>query len=175
MARSRVFTPSLNIFLGSTPSIAALEMMRQMLDLPAYDRDRVALLFIDIDAPPPAVTAFMQSMGVLGELKTFVLRISVAQNILYADQLAGEIATHTYIPNKIPESFDSGAGGIRNNGHVAACSYHDQIIGLLDKALAQVTAIPSYANPSVANSIFIRHHHILREVARAVVSSAVSQ
>jgi hypothetical protein len=136
----QVDTPSLNIFLGSTPAYAALEAMRRMVYLPEADRRKVALVFLDIDAPPAEVAQFRQEH--LGQLREFDLRISVAHGVLYADQLDQRIASHTYIPTKIPESFDNGAGGIRNNGHVAACADHDKIVQTLDEALASIGALP---------------------------------
>jgi hypothetical protein len=136
----QVDTPSLNIFLGSTPTYAALEAMRRLVYLPEADRRKVALVFLDIDAPPAEVAQFRQEH--LGQLREFDLRISVANGVLYADQLDPRLAPHTYIPTKIPESFDNGAGGIRNNGHVAACADHDKIVQALDEALASIGALP---------------------------------
>lgn len=136
----QIDTPSLNIFLGSTPAYAALEAMRRLVYLPETDRRKVALVFLDIDAPPAEVAQFRQEH--LGQLREFDLRISVAHGVLYADQLDPRIAAHTYIPTKIPESFDNGAGGIRNNGHVAACADHDKIVQALDEALASIGALP---------------------------------
>ncbi|HEX8995459.1 MAG TPA: tubulin-like doman-containing protein [Ktedonobacterales bacterium] len=136
----QIDTPSLNIFLGSTPSYAALEAMRRLVYLPESDRRKVALVFLDIDSPPAEVLQFRQEH--LGQLREFDLRISVAHGVLYADQLDPEVAAHTYIPTKIPESFDNGAGGIRNNGHVAACADHDKIVQALDEALASIGALP---------------------------------
>ncbi|HEX8732698.1 MAG TPA: tubulin-like doman-containing protein [Ktedonobacterales bacterium] len=137
----QVETPSLNIFLGSTPSYAALEAMRRLVYLPESDRRKVALVFLDIDSPPAEVLQFRQEH--LGQLREFDLRISVAHGVLYADQLHPEVANHTYIPTKIPESFDNGAGGIRNNGHVAASADHDRIVQTLDEALAHIGALPT--------------------------------
>src|SRR5689334_18320899 len=82
---SQVAVPSLNIFLGSTPSYSALEVMRQLVHLPDVDRRRVALMFLDIDSPPSEVLQFRQEHP--GLLKEFDLRISVAHGVLYADQL----------------------------------------------------------------------------------------
>lgn len=137
---AQVAVPSLNIFLGSTPSFAALEVMRGLINLPEIDRRRVALMYLDIDSPPSEVLQFRQDHP--GALREFDMRISVAHGILHADQLPDAIASHTYIPTKIPESFDNGAGGIRNNGHVAACTDRTKIVQLLDEALASIGALP---------------------------------
>jgi len=137
----QIETPSLNIFLGSTPSYAALEAMRRLVYLPETDRRKVALVYLDIDSPPSEVLQFRQEH--LGQLHEFDLRISVAHGVRYADQLPADIAQHTYIATKIPESFDNGAGGIRNNGHVAACVDHDRIVQTLDQALAGIGALPT--------------------------------
>jgi hypothetical protein len=136
----QVAVPSLNIFLGSTPSYSALEMMRQLVYLPEYDRRRVAMVYLDIDSPPSEVLQFRQEHP--GVLREFDLRISVAHGVLYADQLNDTVSHHTYIPTKIPESFDNGAGGIRNNGHVAACTDLPKIVQVLDEALSAIGALP---------------------------------
>ena len=91
----QVETPSLNIFLGSTPSYAALEAMRRLVYLPESDRRKVALVFLDIDSPPAEVLQFRQEH--LGQLREFDLRISVAHGVLYADQLHEDIA-HPWLP-----------------------------------------------------------------------------
>ncbi len=135
----QVAVPSLNIFLGSTPAYSALEAMRQLVYLSEADRRRVALVFLDIDSPPSEVFQFRQEHP--GALMEFDLRISVAHGVLYADSLDPRFAPHTYIPTKIPESFDNGAGGIRNNGHVAACTDRARIVQLLDEALAALGAL----------------------------------
>src|SRR5579884_2931358 len=54
-SESQVAVPSLNVFLGSTPSFAALEMMRGLIHLPEGDQRKVALVFLDIDSPPSEV------------------------------------------------------------------------------------------------------------------------
>ena len=135
----QVAVPSLNIFLGSTPAFAALEVMRNLVTLPEADRRRVALMFLDIDSPPAEVLQFRQEHP--GLLQEFDLRISVAHGVLYADALDERVAAQTYIPTKIPESFDNGAGGIRNNGHVAACTDRAKIVQMLDEALSALGAL----------------------------------
>ena len=135
----QVAVPSLNIFLGSTPAFSALEAMRQLVYLPESDRRRAAFVFLDIDAPPSELIQFRQEHP--GALPEFDLRISVAHGVLYADALDRAIAHHTYIPTKIPESFDNGAGGIRNNGHVAACTDHARIVQVMDEALSALGAL----------------------------------
>src|SRR5215469_13975922 len=149
----QVAVPSLNIFLGSTPAFSALEVMRQLIYLPESDRRRVALLYLDIDAPPSEVSQFRQEHP--GTLMEFDLRIGVAHGVLYADPLHQMAAQHTYIPTKIPESFDNGAGGIRNNGHVAACTDRDKIVQLFDEALAALGAIPAERGARPATEIQI--------------------
>ncbi len=139
-AESQIAVPSLNIFLGSTPAYSALEMMRQLVFLSPSDQRKVALVFLDIDSPPAEIQQFRQEH--LGVLREFDLRISVAHGVVYADQLPQPIATHTYVPTKIPESFDNGAGGIRNNGHVAAATDRAKIDQLLEEALSAVGALP---------------------------------
>ncbi len=75
--------------------------------------------------------------------------------MLYADRLDERIAPHTYIPTKIPESFDNGAGGIRNNGHVAGCTDRAKIVQLLDEALSAVGALSLDRNARPVSEIQI--------------------
>ncbi|MFI5271780.1 MAG: tubulin-like doman-containing protein [Ktedonobacterales bacterium] len=135
----QVAVPSLNIFLGSTPAYSALEAMRQLVYLPEADVRRAAFVFLDIDSPPSELLQFRQEHP--GRLREFDLRISVAHGVVYADSLPSAVAHHTYIPTKIPESFDNGAGGIRNNGHVAACTDHAKIVQVMDEALSSLGAL----------------------------------
>src|SRR5205823_387864 len=48
---------------------------------------------------------------------------------------------HTFIQEKVPQYFANGAGGIRNNGHVAACFNYQSIYNTLDAALARITRL----------------------------------
>lgn len=153
LIESQIKVPSLNIFLGSTPAYSALEAMSQLVYLPEQDRRRVALVFLDIDSPPAEVTQFRKAHP--GVLKEFDLKISIAHGITYADPLDKAIAEHTYIPNKTPEAFDNGAGGIRNNGHVAACTDRAKIEQILDLALASVGALDSHQNATPVTEIQI--------------------
>src|SRR5215471_15955298 len=141
VTRAQVLVPSLNIFLGSTPTYAALEMMRQLQYLPTIDRRRVALVFIDIDSPPPELKAFREEHPGIFQEKT--VRIQVLKGAVFANQLDEKIRNHTYIPRKIPESFDTGAGGIRNNGHVAACVHHSDIVNAIDQAITSLATLGS--------------------------------
>lgn len=135
---SQIDTPSLNIFLGSTPTFAALEVMSQLQYLSQADRNRVALVFIDIDNPFELMRFREEHRGLFQE---FNLRIGVLSGGLYADPLPPGIAAHTYLANKTPESFDVGAGGIRNNGHVAACTRRDDIEHTLNQAIMALTRL----------------------------------
>lgn len=141
-----ISVPSLNIFLGSTPGYAALEVMRRVVLLPELDRRHVAFVHLDIDSPPAEVLAFRESHK--GKLTESDLRISVAYGALYADPLPSDRVQHTYIPGKTPQSWDAGAGGIRNNGHVAACTFHTEIRQVIEEALASLKALPQ--DPGVA-------------------------
>src|SRR5262249_19712901 len=128
-----------------------LEAMRQLVALPEADRRRVALVFLDIDSPPTEVQHFRQEHP--GALMEFDLRIAVAHGVLFADRLDERIATHTYIPTKIPESFDNRAGGIRNNGHVAGCTDRAKIVQLLDEAFSAIGALAPDRNARPVSEI----------------------
>jgi len=130
----RINTPSLVILLGSTPARASLELCRQMLNLPARDYRRVALVYIDTDDAPSELVAFRkQHEGVFQE---FNLRIGVPPGINFATQPMDDM--QTYIPAKAPQYFANGAGGIRNNGHVAAAFDHQKILQTLESALVAI-------------------------------------
>lgn len=145
--------PSLNIFLGSTPAYAALEAMRRVVNLPDVERRRIAFVFIDIDSLPSEVESFIKQHK--GKLTIFHLRISVANGASYADALPADRVQHSYIPRKIPQSWDAGAGGIRNNGHVAACTYQREILQALDGALASLRELPPVSGASPVRDILI--------------------
>lgn len=130
----RINTPSLVILLGSTPARASLELCRQMLSLPARDYRRVAMVYIDTDDAPSDLVAFRkQHEGVFQE---FNLRIGVPPGISFATRPADE--WQTFIPAKTPQYFANGAGGIRNNGHVAAAFDHQRILQTLESALVAI-------------------------------------
>ena len=151
--RLRVAVPSLNIFLGSTPAYSALEVMRMMVNAPEVDQRHVALVFIDIDSPPPDLAQFRKEHP--GVLREFALRIGVAKGQRYAETLDERIVDHTYIPAHQAESFDNGAGGIRNNGHVAACSDLENIERTLTSALAAISEIQPVQNAQPVTDLVI--------------------
>ncbi len=130
----RINTPSLVILLGSTPARASLELCRQMLTLPPRDYRRVAMVYIDTDDTPSELVAFRkQHEGVFQE---FNLRIGVPPGVNFATQPMDDM--QTYIPAKAPQYFANGAGGIRNNGHVAAAFDHQKILQTLESALVAI-------------------------------------
>lgn len=132
----RILTPMLVVLLGSTASLAGLELMRQMLTLNTRDRRKVALVYIDTDDPPAPLVEFRnQHHNVFQE---FPLRIAVPTGISNADRI-DEGDQHTFIEKKIPQYFANGAGGIRNNGHVAACFNYQYIRDILDRAIVAIT------------------------------------
>ncbi|MHB8597896.1 MAG: tubulin-like doman-containing protein [Ktedonobacteraceae bacterium] len=147
----RITTPSIIIFLGSTPMLAALELMRHMLTLNQKDIRRVALVYIDTDNWTSAFVKFRhQHNDVFYE---FPIRIAVPTSIAhierryqpvcypYSDPQDDKLELHTFIKGKEPQYFANGAGGIRNNGHVAACFHHQEIYETLDRALVTVSRV----------------------------------
>jgi hypothetical protein len=117
------------------------------------ERRRIAFVFIDIDSLPSEVESFIQRYK--GKLTIFHLRISVAYGATYADALPPDRVQHSYIPRKIPQSWDAGAGGIRNNGHVAACTYQREILQALDGALASLRELPPVVGATPVRDILI--------------------
>lgn len=135
---SRIQTPALVVLLGSTSALAGLELMRHLLTLRAEDRRQVSLVYIDTDDPPAPLVEFRQQYT--NVFQEFPLRISVPVGILEA-QAVNESTGHTFIEGREPQYFTNGAGGIRNNGHVAACFNYQYIYDVLDRALASIARL----------------------------------
>jgi hypothetical protein len=128
---AKIHTPSLVIMLGSTPGKAGLEICRQMLTFSPADCRRLALVHIDTAVNAGEVASFYKDYE--GLFRVFPLRIAIPVSINYAPMPAASL--HTYIPSKLPQPFANGAGGIRNNGHVAAAFDHPRIKQTLEAAL----------------------------------------
>jgi hypothetical protein len=126
------------VLLGSTASLAGLELMRQMLALGVNDRRKIALVYIDTDDPPAPLVEFRNQHN--NKFQEFPLRIAVPTGISNADRIDSDgQLQHTFIQEKVPQYFANGAGGIRNNGHVAACFNHQYIQDVLDRAIIAIT------------------------------------
>ena len=126
-----VHTPTLVILLGSTPALVELELCQHMLLLSQEDCRRVAFVSIDTTAEPRELVAFHKAHE--GIFHVSHLHISIPTTIDYT--IPPDQPLHTYIPSKIPQAFANGAGGIRNNGHVAAALNHTKIKQVLEEAL----------------------------------------
>lgn len=155
----RVNTPALVILLGSTAALSALELMRHMLTLQQQDQRKVAFVYIDTDEPSSSVVEFRQYHN--GVFQEFPLRIAVPVRISHVDRIKQESGNgsldptepHTFIKDKVPQYFANGAGGIRNNGHVAACFHQKDIYDTLDRALASITSISHHQNARRQNEV----------------------
>ena len=146
----RILTPTLTVLLGSTSALSGLELMRHMLTLKASDQRRVALVYIDTDdSPAPLVEFRRQHNNVFQE---FPLRIAVPAGISNATRI-DETDQHTYIEKKVPQYFANGAGGIRNNGHVAACFNYQYIYDVLDRALVAISRLNTDQNMSKVREV----------------------
>ena len=149
-AAPRILTPCLVILLGSTSAIAGLEMMRHMLTLKPADQRRVVLVYIDTDdSPAPLVDFRRQHNNVFLE---FPLRIAVPVGISNATRI-DESDQHTFIRDKIPQYFANGAGGIRNNGHVAACFNYQHIYDVLDRAVVTISRLSTDQNVTKVHEV----------------------
>lgn len=135
---ARILTPNLVILLGSTSAIAGLELMRQMLSLRPSDQKRVVLVYIDTDDPPAPLVEFRRQHN--NVFLEYPLRISVPAGISNAARI-DESDQHTFIRDRIPQYFANGAGGIRNNGHVAACFNYQHIYDVLDRAVMALSRL----------------------------------
>lgn len=138
----RVKTPALVVLLGSTAALAGLEMMEHMRLLKPVDLRRIALVYIDIDNTPNAIIEFHKENA--GKFQEFPLRIAVPAGISHVPRVLqgnDKEEQHTFIGDKIPQYYANGAGGIRNNGHVAACFNYPSIYNTLDAAVARITRL----------------------------------
>jgi hypothetical protein len=146
VAEPRIKTPTLVILLGSTPAKAGLELSRHLLTLAPGDRRKVAQVYIDTDEKPGPQIEFQHEHA--GLLQLYDLHIAVPAGISHSTQIPVDRELQTFIdigpvdrpPNeppklKVPQYFANGAGGIRNNGHVAAAYNHQRIVQTLESAL----------------------------------------
>ena len=155
----RIQTPSVVVLLGSTSALASLELMQQMLSLTTTDFKRVALVYIDTDNIPNSLVEFRQLHS--GKFQEFTVRIGVPVgigNFTKLDQPSGVLRDnyteqHTFIKSRMPQYFTTGAGGIRNNGHVAACANYDLLYDTLERAVMTVTQIDDQYNKVVAKEV----------------------
>lgn len=155
----RIQTPSVVVLLGSTSALASLELMQQMLSLTTTDFKRVALVYIDTDNIPNSLVEFRQQHN--GKFQEFTVRIGVPvgiSNFTKIDQISGTTydgytEQHTFIGGRAPQYFTTGAGGIRNNGHVAASSNYDLLYDTLERAVMTVTQIDDRHNKNVAKEV----------------------
>ncbi len=150
IAAPRILTPSLLILLGSTSAIAGLEFMRQMLTLKPSDQRRIALVYIDTDDPPAPLVEFRRAHN--NVFLEFPLRIAVPAGISNAARI-DESDQHTFIKEKVPQYFANGAGGIRNNGHVAACFNYQYIYDVLDRAVVSISRLSTEQNVTKVHEV----------------------
>ncbi len=136
---SRIRTPSVVILLGSTPARAALEVMRQMLTLSGKDRRKTAFVYIDTDDIPHDLIEFRESHK--GLFQEFITRIAVPAHIETSYIENPAIRRHTFIQPFTPQFFTTGAGGIRNNGHVALAYNLFEVHETIENAINQVMLI----------------------------------
>jgi hypothetical protein len=174
VSAARINTPAIIVLLGSTSAIAALELMQHMLTLKASDRRKIALVYIDTDDPPATLIEFRRQHN--GAFQEFPLRIAVPAGISHVqhvfqkeDPYSKPIQKpsgmcqketippnppnsvdlpepHTFIVGKEPQYYANGAGGIRNNGHVAACFNYQHIYDALDRAVITVARLDNAQN-----------------------------
>lgn len=150
VAAQRILTPTINVFLGSTAGLAGLELMRHMLTLRSKDQRKVAMVYIDTDDQPAPLVAFRRQHN--NVFQEFLLRIAVPTGISNADHI-DQTDQHTFIEEKVPQYFANGAGGIRNNGHVAACFNYQYIYDVLDKAIVSISHLGVEQNTSSVHEV----------------------
>jgi hypothetical protein len=141
MREPRIDTPALNIYLGSTPAQAGLWLDQyELRDLLPQDRRRVASLYLDIDAPPPELTELATwRQGSDGWTRVEIKHIEVPLDIEYS-ALSPNQVDHLLIRPHLPRSYSHGAGGIRNNGHVALSTNVDEISTRIEHLLSALVS-----------------------------------
>lgn len=145
----RIVMPSLMIFLGSTPAISGLELMRHLLAHNERDRRKVAMVYIDIDEIPTSLQQFRQRHK--GKFTESDLRISVPPGVEFAT--LPDKPLHTFIATRIPKYWGSGAGGIRNNGHVAAAFNYDKLYQAIESGLTAIAHLDGKPGSQRMNAV----------------------
>lgn len=137
----RIDTPALNIYLGSTPAQAGLWLDKyELRDLLPQDRRRIASLYLDIDAPPPELTELATwRQGSDGWARVEIKHIEVPLDVEY-NSLNKQQVQHLLIEPHLPRSYSHGAGGIRNNGHVALSANVDEIATRIEQLLSALVS-----------------------------------
>jgi hypothetical protein len=137
----RIDSPALNIYLGSTPALAGLWLDGDELrDLLPQDQRRVASLYVDIDAPPPELTELATGrQGSDGWARVEIKHIEVPLDVEYGER-SPEQVQHTFIRPHLPRSYSHGAGGIRNNGHVALATNEAEVSTRIEQLLMALVA-----------------------------------
>ncbi|NTW01176.1 MAG: hypothetical protein HGA19_07660 [Oscillochloris sp.] len=133
----RIIDPVLNIYIGTSPSrLVAEHVNREMRHLPETDRRRVASLLID------TMRLQVQTGHLYG---ADVLQIQTPRYERHAAWTPSQ-KRNMYISNPTSEYKPgisiAGAGGIRNNGHVALCSLSTSTEQRIKEKLNQITAPP---------------------------------
>ena len=147
MRSTAIKTPAIVITLGTTSSMAANELCYHLLGLEQDDRDAVSIVMIDTDTSRPRFQDFLDEHA--GAFHISKAQIAVPAGIAYTsldNTVLGPVIDHTLIPTKLPQYFDYGAGGIRNNGHVSLCYDRDKVEKALREALAAVSHLSGKEN-----------------------------
>lgn len=154
VVQPRILTPMLCIFPGSTGAYAALELMNHAKGLSESDRKRMSFVYIDTDGQPPELVTFRNEYGNL--FQEHIIRIAVPPGIRYIPRITqggDPREPHTYAGDKMPEYFSTGARGVRNNGHVAACHEYKTIKDEIDQALGQITGIDANGGRGISRTV----------------------
>lgn len=146
---SSILTPTLIILLGSTPALVELELCQHMLSLSQEDCDHVSFVHIDTSEEPSELIAFHREHQ--GIFRRFGQHISVPVDIDFAP-LPKEV-WHTFIPSKKPQYYATGAGGIRNNGHIAAAFDWGNIDQAIEAAMQALEWPKTAYNPRTFKEI----------------------
>ncbi len=149
MTSTAITTPALIITLGTTSSMAASEVFAHLMSLSQDDRDSVSLVMIDTDLSRPQIQDFLDVHG--GAFNVSKAQIAVPSGIDYA-QLPPNWE-HTYIPPFRPHYHDYGAGGLRNNGHVALCYHRDDVETSIQDALGKIYRLGTRENEKRALAV----------------------
>jgi Tubulin like len=142
-------TPTLVVELGSTPLLAEKELCSHLLSLSDEDRESVAFVHIDTADESGDLQDFHKRHA--GRFRRFPQKISVPIAIDYSTPLREPM--HTYMPLFLPRYWSSGAGEIRNNGHVAGAFDYHKIKDALENGFRELENLRNRQNEKAVKEI----------------------
>ncbi len=126
----RILTPSLNIFLGSLPTQAALELQHHLLAHDDADRKQTAMVFIDTNEAAYDLREFRNTHSDM--FTEYDERISIPPGLEFAARLDHPL--HTFVPHLVPQGRVNIGFALRNAGHVAMAFNFSRVLQAIEAA-----------------------------------------